>query len=317
MTQVQEPQAPGGAGGKAPTFLSAAQLDALRLSTADVVEAIEQSVRAREAGALHTAPKAYIEPGDGRLALAMLAVDAEVMVVKAVIANAANKARGLASVLGSVLVLDGQTGEPLALLDGPWVTAVRTAGLSAVAAKRLARPDSSTLGLIGCGVQAHSHLAAFAEMFPLRRVLVAGRGAANRDAVLAAARARGLEAVAVDADAALAADIVVTSVDLGVAPFLDARHMRPGAFAAMVDLAVPWLEPGLAGFDRIAIDDLVQERTVAKPMVPMQRVNGDLADLVTGRMPARLNATERTGFAFRGIALGDIALAGLVWRRVR
>ncbi len=301
----------------APAFLSAARLDALGLATGEVVEAIEQAIRAQAAGTLKTAPKAYLQPGDGRLALAMLALDAEVMVVKAVMANAANKARGLPSVLGSVLVLDGQSGEPLAVLDGPWVTAVRTAGLSAVAAKRLARADASSLGLIGCGVQAHSHLAAFAAMFPLRRVLVAGRGAANRDAVMAAVRARGLEAVAADAADALAADIVVSSVDLGVTPFLDARRLRPGAFASMVDLAVPWLEAGLAGFDRIAVDDLAQERTVDRPMVPLGRVSGDLAGLVTGAMPARLDASERTGFAFRGIALGDIALAGLVWRRLR
>lgn len=317
MTQVQEPQAPGGVRGTAPALLSADALDALRLTTHEVVEAIEAAIRAQVDGTLKTAPKAYIQPGDGRMALAMLGVDAEVVVVKALVANAANKARGLPSVLGSVLVLDGQSGEPLALLDGAWVTAVRTAGLSAVAARRLARADAATLGLIGCGVQAHSHLAAFADLFPLRRVLVAGRGVARRDAVLADVRGRGLEAVAADAEGALAADIVVTSVDLGTAPFLDARHLRPGAFVTMVDLAAPWMPEGLGGFDRIAIDDLAQERVVAKPMVPIARVAGDLADLVTGAMPARLNATERTGFAFRGVALGDIALAGLVWRRLR
>ena len=315
--EVQEPQVPGGVRGSAPAFLSAAALDALNLTTAEVVDAIEAAIRAQAAGALRTAPKAYIQPGDGRMALAMLGIDAELVVVKALVANAANKARGLPSVLGSVLVLDGRSGEPLALLDGAWVTALRTAGLSAVAARRLARADATTLGLIGCGVQAHSHLAAMAAMFPLRQVLVAGRGAANRDAVLAAVRARGLDAMAVDAEAALAADIVVSSVDMGAAPFLDARQLRPGAFATMVDLAVSWQAEGLGGFDRIAIDDLPQERLAERPMVPLARVGGDLADLVMGRMPARLNEAERTGFAFRGIALGDIALAGLVWRRLR
>lgn len=303
--------------GDAPAILSARDLDALGLSTAEVVAAIEEAIAAQEAGSLRTAPKAYIEPGDGRMALAMLGVDDDVMVVKALIANAANKEKGLPAILGSVLALDGQTGAPLALLDGPWVTAIRTAGLSAVAAKRLARADSALLGLIGCGVQAHSHLAAFADMFPLRRVLVAGRGAANRDRVMADVQGRGLEAVAVDADAALAADIIVTSVDLNAAPFLDARHLRLGAFVSLVDLAVPWLPSGLDGFTRIVIDDLRQERNVAKPMVPLERVSGDLGDLVAGRIPARRDEAERIGFAFRGIALGDIALARLVWRRLR
>jgi ornithine cyclodeaminase/alanine dehydrogenase len=61
----------------------------------------------------------------------------------------------------------------------------------------------------------------------------------------------------------------------------------------------------------------VKERAVAKPMVAMELVDGDLADLVTGAMPARGDDAERTAFAFRGVALGDIALAGLVWRRIR
>ncbi len=315
--QVQDPLGPGGDRGKAPAFLSSADLDALRLSATDVADAIEAAIRAQVAGALRTAPKAYIQPGDGRMALAMLGIDAEIVVVKALVANAANKARGLPTVLGSVLVLDGQTGQPLALLDGAWVTSVRTAGLSAVAARRLARRDAASLGLIGCGVQAHSHLAAFAEMFALRRVLVAGRGAARRDAVLADARGRGFDSVTVEAEGALAADIVVSSVDLGTAPFLDARKLRPGAFVSMVDLAVSWLPEGFSAFDRIAIDDLAQERIVAKPMVPMELVGGDLADLVTGALAARENDAERTAFAFRGVALGDIALAGLVWRRIR
>ena len=68
------------------------------------------------------------------------------------------------------MLLDSQTGLPLAVIDGNWVTARRTAGLSAVAAKRLARPDSASIAFIDCGVQARNHLDAFCDIFPLREV---------------------------------------------------------------------------------------------------------------------------------------------------
>ncbi|SEQ84140.1 ornithine cyclodeaminase/alanine dehydrogenase [Nitrosomonas sp. Nm51] len=67
------------------------------------------------------------------------------------------------------------------MLDGGWVTAARTAGLSAVAAKRLAKIDSSVAAFIGCGVQARSHLKVFADLFPLTEIRAFGRGAENRD----------------------------------------------------------------------------------------------------------------------------------------
>ncbi len=177
--------------------------------------------------------------------------------------NPRNRERGLPDINAVVILLDSDTGIPLAVMDGNWVTAVRTAGLSAVAAKRLARPDASVAAFIGCGVQAQSHLQAFAALFPLQEIRAFGRGSANRDALCQAAEKLGLAAVASSTarEAVQDADVIITSVTFSphLAPFLDARWLQPSAFATMTDQAASWVADGMPAFNRIThniIDDL-------------------------------------------------------------
>ena len=298
--------------------LSRVELEALPITTDDVVERIEQLILGQGDGTVWNAPKIAVVPPDERYLMATLAAcdDPPYMAVKSLLQNPRNPARGLPTINALVTLLHGETGVPLATIDGNWVTAVRTAGLSAVAARRLARPDSASLAFIGCGVQAHSHLDALAALFPLTEVRAFGRGALNRDALCAAARERGLEARAsVSAeDAIRGADMVVTSVTCPPAlePFLDAGWLSPGAFAAVTDRG-PWQPQSMVELDRIIIDDMAQEALMDEPMVAPELVSGDLTGLVTGAIASRQNADERTAFVFRGLALGDLALAALAY----
>ena len=109
-------------------------------------------------------------------------------------------------------------------------------------------------------------------------------------------------------------DIIVTSVtlDYSIAPFLDAGLMKPGAFAAITDLCIPWQPESLATFRTIVVDDLEQERASEKPMVDPKAIAGDLTDLVAGRV---VDTPRPAAFAFRGIALGDYAAAVLALAR--
>jgi ornithine cyclodeaminase/alanine dehydrogenase len=199
------------------------------------------------------------------------------------------------------------------------VTAVRTAGLSTVAASRLARPDSAIAGFIGCGVQARSHLQAFAAMFPLREVRAFGRGNPNRDELCRIAEGMGLTALASPTarDAVQGADLVVSTVTVSpqLEPFLDARWLTPGACAVMVDLGASWLPEGMTAVDRIVIDDSEQEAAMPKPMVAPDLVAGDLCRLVSGAVAGRSSDAERTAFVSRGIGLADLALAALAYQR--
>ncbi|MEK9726128.1 MAG: ornithine cyclodeaminase family protein [Rhodospirillaceae bacterium] len=306
-------------------YLSKGDMAALDVGAAAVVDAIEALCRGREAGTAMNAPKRALKPGanDPRFFMSTLALggDPPFMAVKALGLNETNVGRELESIGALVTLFDGDTGHPLAVMDGDWITAVRTAGLSALAARHMARPEASTLALVGCGVQARSHLELFAGLYPLREVRALGRGRANRDAVLATAAGEGLDAVAVDTpEAALdGADIVVSTVPAhaGFQPFLDANRLAPGTFVTMVDLARSWLPGGLDAFARIVIDDAPQEATMSQPMIEMARVAGDLQDLVAGRLAGRTDAAERTAFAFRGLALGDLALAILAFEAAR
>lgn len=312
---------PPGAG--IPLYLSHDDLERLAIGAEEVVASIEQLLLARGRSRAWNAPKAVIQPPDGRYMMATLSAadDPPFLAVKALLLNPRNRERGISDINAVVTLLDSDTGLPLAVMDGNWVTAVRTAGLSAVAARRLARPGGSIAAFLGCGVQAHSHLRLFSRLFPLSEIRAFGRGAARRDELCRAAEHMGLRAVpsATAREAVSDADLVVTSVTLTpeLVPFLDARWLKPGAFATMTDLARPWHADGMTAFDRIVIDDLEQEAGMARPMVAPELVAGDLTGLVQGTVNSRRSDQERTAFTFRGLALGDLALAALAYQRAR
>lgn len=300
-------------------YLPDATLEAMHISPNDVALAIEDALRAKAQGALHTAPKTPILPGRDRYMMSTMAVgDDGFTVVKQVSVCPENPARGLAAINGAIMVLDAETGLLRAVVGANWVTAVRTAALSAVAAKRLADPASETIAFVGTGVQAHSHLDAFSALFPLKRMSMLGRGQANIDRLAQKAQAMGLEtkACTTPEEALQDADIVVTSVtlDYSIAPFLDANLLKSNAFAAITDLCIPWLPDGMNAFKTVYVDDRAQEADSAKPMLPYDRIAGDLTDLVI-KGPEIAAQDRPSAFAFRGIALGDYAAAVLALRR--
>ncbi len=302
-------------------FLTDAELENMGIAPREIADAIERALVARAEGRLHVAPKSAILPGGGRYMMSTLAVgDEGLTVLKSVAVCPENPGRGLPAINGAIMVLDAETGQLRAVMGANWITAHRTAALSAVAARRLADPASETVAFIGCGVQAQSHLIAFADQFPLKRVRAFGRGQANLEAFCTIAREIGLEVEApkTPEETLNGADIVVSSVTLNydVKPFLDANWLKPNAFAAITDLCIPWHDESLGRFGTIVVDDMDQETSAERPMLPRDRITGDLTDLVMGRIPAPA-ADRPRAFAFRGIALGDYAAAVLALERAR
>jgi ornithine cyclodeaminase/alanine dehydrogenase-like protein (mu-crystallin family) len=328
MTNFQKPGNPPGilqesgdpSHGSSPRYLSADSLQSLQLNPREIAASIEHLLLGQKRQQAWNAPKAVITPPDGRYMMATLAAadDPPFLAVKALVLNPDNPQHGLPSINSLVTLLDSRSGLPLAVIDGNWITAVRTAGLSAVAAKRLARPDASIAAFIGCGVQARSHLQAFAALFPLTGVRAYARGP-SRDSFCQTAENMGLTAIACQTagEAIRDADLIVTSVTLSpqLVPFLDAHWLKPGAFVTMTDLAASWLRESMSALDRIIVDDLEQESRMPKPLADPALVRGDLTGLVTGEALGRQSAGERTAFIFRGLALGDLAVAGLAYQR--
>jgi len=302
-------------------YLSEETLARLGITTDEVIASIEAVIRGMEQKTAWSAPKAVILTEDGRYMMAALAAadSPSLLAVKTLVLNPRNPERNLPQINGLVTLLDSRTGLPVGLLDANWITAVRTAGLSATAARRMARPDASVAAFIGCGVQARSHLQAFADLFPLRHVRLFGRGRENIDRLARLAADLSLSATVCSSaeEAVTGADLIVSSVtySTSLTPFLDAAWLEPGAFAAITDLGAPWLPQSLPAFDRIIIDDLEQEAAMPNRLAPPELVTGDLSGLVLGRVAGRNGATERNAFLFRGHALGDLALAMLAWQR--
>lgn len=305
-------------------YLSEQVLRELDLSTHDVINCIEAAIVGARDGTVRSAPKAVMTvPEDGRYMMAALAAmdDPNYLTVKTVVLNPANPDEGLPQINGLVTVLDSRTGLPVAIIDGNWITAVRTAGLSAVASKYLARRGADSIGFIGCGVQAHSHLVAFNDLYPLKRVKIFGRGQSNIDRLATASGELGLQ-VAITSTGQQAiedVDLVVTSITATTdsPPFLDADGLRQGAFATITDLGVPWHRDSLANLDRVVIDDLDQEAAQSSKLCDPSIVSGDLSGLVLGDTPGRSAASDRTAFLFRGHALGDLALSVLAMQNYR
>lgn len=302
-------------------YLSEQALAGLGITTSEIVESIENVIEGSAQSSVWSAPKAVILPQDGRYMMAALAAADEppLLAVKTVVLNPNNPSLGLAAINGLVTMLHSQTGLPAAILDGNWITAVRTAGLSAAAAKYMARPESSVIAFIGSGVQARSHLEAFSDMYPLEEVRIFGRGKENIDRLCQIANELGKSAVVCTSgkEAITGADLIVSSITYSAAlePFLDADWLKPGAFAAVTDLGIPWNKASLAAFNRIVIDDLQQEAALPNKLAPPELVTGDLAGLVLRKFNGRERSDERCAFIFRGHALGDLALAIVACRK--
>ena len=302
-------------------YLSEEALAGLGITTSEVVESIEALIRGSAQATVWSAPKAVILPEDGRYMMATMAAadDPALLAVKTLVLNPRNPNRGLPQINSLVTMLNSETGLPAAILDGNWITAVRTPGLSAVAAKYMARPDSSVVAFIGSGVQARSHLAAFADMYPLEEIRIFGRGQENIDRLCQAANALGTSAVvcASGEEAVTGADLIVSSVTYSATlePFLEAGWLRPGSYAAITDLAAPWKKDSFTAFSRIVIDDVQQEAALPNKLAPPDLVTGDLAGLVLGKFEGRGQDDERSAFIFRGYALGDLALSALAYRK--
>lgn len=304
-------------------YLSATDLDALAIPPPAIADAIAHALKVALSGRAWNVPKASIVPSKGKLFQAMLAAseDPPCGVVKAVGLDAGNAARGLPHIGATITVLDGKSGLPVAVVDGAWITGVRTAAISALAARYLVGPEPRTVGFVGCGEQARRHLLALQAEYPVQRVLATSRtldGAqrfADWTRMTCAIEAQATE----DADALVAeSDIIVSSVPANenLVPFLSPQRLRPGATVLACDLARSW-RAGIGDLDVTVIDERAQDAASDAPMLGESVATADLGELIAGARKGRTSTSQRAAFVFRGLALGDLAAAWLVYQRAR
>ena len=229
---------------------------------------------------------------------------------------------------GVVMLFGVEHGEPLAVMDAGSITAIRTAAVSGVATRALARADAGDLAILGSGVQAVSHLDAMRAVRPLRRVRVWSRTRANAERFAAREGARTrlpVEAVESPRAAVEGADLVCTTT-AAREPVLAGAWLAPGAHVNAVGACFKdarELDAAAVARARLYVDrresalaeagDFLLAR--AEGAVGDAHIVGELGDLLLGRLPGRGGADEVTLFESLGIAIEDLAAAHRVHAR--
>lgn len=235
-----------------------------------------------------------------------------------------NSARGLPGLHSVFILYDAATGAPLAILDGDVITSRRTAAASALAAKWLSRPDSSTLLVVGAGRVGSLLPEAYRSVRPIERVLVWNRLRESADTLVGNLREQGIDAHAVNSleDAAQEADII-TCATLSTAPLIQGKWLKPGVHLDLIGGFTPAM--------RESDDECMRKGTVfldtteallkaGDILAPIEsgafnehRVAATLEQLCRGQHPGRTSRDEITVFKAVGTALEDLAAASLAY----
>src|SRR4029077_19181015 len=234
------------------------------LTMDDLIETMASALQRFSTGRVAQPVRTVIAVEDGAFfgTMPALAHDPAALGAKLVTVFGGNAARGLPSHLASVVLLDPQTGALLALLDGRYITESRTAAVSALSSRLLARKTAASLAIIGSGVQARSHLEALARVHRLRQVTVWSPSKAHRDEFVAEAHAARSEAAyainAVDhaGEAVVGADIIVL-VTSSPTPVIESGWVKPGAHVISVGAGRPTqreMDPALVARAKLFVD---------------------------------------------------------------
>ena len=227
-----------------------------------------------------------------------------------------NSARGLDSHQGFVALFDGETGETRAILNAGAITAVRTAAVSGVATRLLARDDASTLAILGAGIQARSHLEAMRAVHDFERVVVWSR---------TPGRLPELEEAATAQEAVRDADVIVTATS-AVEPIIDRGWLKPGVHINAVGSSIPTtreLDTATVRAAALFVDRRESTINEAGDFLFPQRegaigpehIRAEIGELLIGAAEGRRSADEITVFKSLGLAVQDLAAAEHVLRR--
>lgn len=305
-------------------YLSRTDVEHVGLGMAEIVSALDRLFAEKGAGRVEMPPKPGIHPGVDSFLHAMPAwvPGARAAGLKWISAYPDNPSRGLPYVAGLVVLNDPDTGLPIAVMDATWITAKRTGAASAVAARHLARPESSTLGIVACGVQGRSHLEAFATVFALDRVVaydIDAEAAARFADEMAEVAGCPIEVVDSARQAVDGMDLVVTSGPIlkDPEPTIRPGWLAPGAFAAAVDFDSYWTGDALVEVDRIVTDDIAQmeyyrERGYFRST---PAAHADLGDVVAGAAIGRTREDQRILAMHLGLAAEDMVTGRLLLDR--
>jgi ornithine cyclodeaminase/alanine dehydrogenase-like protein (mu-crystallin family) len=300
------------------------------LPMAECIDAMEQVLGALARGEAQMPLRSILRGSDSAGLLGLMPAyrggEHAVYSLKAVCIFPANPAIGLDAHQGTVTLFDGETGRPTAILNASALTSIRTAAVTALATRLLARPDAARLAILGSGVQARAHLRSLPLVRSFSSVAVySPNGEHARALVAEAAQAGGgtrFEVAASAVEALRGADVVVTATSSHT-PVLEHGWLSPGAHVNAIGASIPSMREldtatvaacelftdsresiqAEAGDFRLALEDAA----VAGP----EHVRAELGELAIGAHPGRSGPQALTVFRSLGLAVEDLAAAEL------
>jgi alanine dehydrogenase len=301
------------------------------LDMKDTMRAVEEAFKQYALGTIEMPLRTTIRPKDfGGTFLVMPAFigGMRALGLKVVTVYPKNPERfGLPTILATIMLNDPETGAPLAVMDGAYVTAMRTGAVSGVATKYLARRDANVAGIFGAGVQARTQLWAIAEARQLTRAKVFDIDSKRADQFCKEMSEKlGIEVVrSGSAEDTIKGSHIIATATTSKTPIFEGRWLEPGMHVNGIGSHSPdarELDTETIRRCKIVVDqreaaskeagDLMTP--VAEGAITWESIHAELGEIVTGRKPARTSESEITLFKSVGLALQDISTAQMVYQ---
>ncbi len=307
------------------------------LTMPEAIEAMRLAFGALHAGQAQMPQRLAVglpEQGTALLMPSLLqTTEQEAFSLKVITVMPRNSLRGLPSLYASVLLLDATTGRTQAILEGGWLTAMRTGAVSGLATELLARREADVLALFGAGAQAPTQLLAIDAVRPLREVRVVNRSDEHYQQLVAIVQSLLGAACppiyrAASASEALKGASLVACATTATVPLFTWRDIEPGTHINAVGAFTPEMrevDPETVAHARIVVDQreaaLVEAGDLLQPLaagrISCPQTWSELGELVSGAAPGRQHEDEITLFKSVGLAVQDLAVALQVYRNAR
>ncbi|MDH4046295.1 MAG: ornithine cyclodeaminase family protein [Gemmatimonadota bacterium] len=298
-------------------LLSRGEVESL-LDVGELLEGLEGGFIALSEGKVQAPPRSEVSvPGAGNLLLKPAWLPGHPMTVKLVSTFVGNSDRGLPTIQALITLVDPATGTPQAVMDGSYITAMRTAASAALSARCLARRDARVLAIIGAGVQGQAHLKLLPRVREFDEIRIASLRFTDSQTLAAAdVRAHACESYQ---EAVHGADVVCLCTT-SVTPVISIDWLSPGAHVTSVGYAPPGGE--------LPIEVVMQGRLVVESRLAFEppptgcgeltgldpAMGTELGALLSGKAAARASDTELTVFKSMGHAMEDMVAADIVYR---
>lgn len=310
-------------------YLSRKDVEGIGMTMAEVLDAVDNGFRLKGLQKTEMPPKPGIHPRPhGAFIHAMPAYVQEVEAagLKWVSGYPSNMEKGLPYITGLLILNDPDTGIPIAVMDCAWVTAMRTGASAGISAKYLAQPDSTIVGVLGCGVQARTSLMALVETLPkLAEVRCYDLFSSATDRFIAEMSALfprlNYIRCATPVDITQNADVVYSAIPIvdNPQPPLDAGMLKEGGLAISLDYDSAWTSAAMGECEKFCTDDIGQLLAIKEHGGYFSGIPGsiyaDIGELAAGLKPGRANATERIFSMNMGIAIDDMVTAKVLYQR--